>query len=65
MQGDDIRTEITDILPDEVKEGILSQVPLKRMGEVEDIAEAVAFLASDKSTYITGQTLQVDGGMGM
>ena len=60
-----IRTEMTDILPDEVKEGILSQVPLKRMGEVEDIAEAVAFLASDKSTYITGQTLQVDGGMGM
>lgn len=60
-----IRTEMTDILSDEVKEGILSQVPLKRMGEVEDIAEAVAFLASDKSTYITGQTLQVDGGMGM
>ena len=60
-----IRTEMTDILPDEVKEGIVSQVPLKRMGEVEDIAEAVAFLASDKSTYITGQTLQVDGGMGM
>ncbi|MEE1312216.1 MAG: 3-oxoacyl-[acyl-carrier-protein] reductase [Lachnospiraceae bacterium] len=60
-----IRTEMTDVLPEEVKEGILSQVPLKRMGEVEDIAEAVAFLASDKSTYITGQTLQVDGGMGM
>jgi 3-oxoacyl-[acyl-carrier protein] reductase len=60
-----IRTEMTEVLPEEVKEGILSQVPLKRMGEVEDIAEAVAFLASDKSTYITGQTLQVDGGMGM
>ena len=60
-----IRTEMTEVLPEEVKEGILNQVPLKRMGEVEDIAEAVAFLASDKSTYITGQTLQVDGGMGM
>lgn len=60
-----IQTEMTDVLPEEVKESILSTVPLKRMGQTKDIAETVAFLASDKAAYITGQTISVDGGMGM
>lgn len=60
-----IVTDMTDKLSDAVKEKILEQIPLKQMGKVEDIAETVAFLASDKAAYITGQTIQVDGGMGM
>lgn len=60
-----IETEMTDILPEDVKEGLLSTIPLKRMGKTKDIAETVAFLASDKASYITGQTISVDGGMGM
>lgn len=60
-----IQTEMTDVLPEEVKESILSTIPLKRMGQTKDIAETVAFLASDKAAYITGQTISVDGGMGM
>ena len=60
-----IQTEMTDVLPDAVKESILGTIPLKRMGQTKDIAEAVAFLASDKAAYITGQTISVDGGMGM
>ena len=60
-----IQTEMTDVLPDDVKESILGTIPLKRMGQTKDIAEAVAFLASDKAAYITGQTISVDGGMGM
>ena len=60
-----IQTEMTDVLSDEVKEKLLTQIPLGRMGNVADIAETVAFLASDKASYITGQVLQVDGGMGI
>ena len=60
-----IDTDMTAVLPDKVKEQVLAQVPLKRMGRPEDIAEAVAFLASDWASYITGQTIQVDGGMGI
>ena len=60
-----IVTDMTDKLPDAVKESMAAQIPLKRFGEVEDIAETVAFLASEKAAYITGQTIQVDGGMGM
>ena len=60
-----IDTDMTAVLPDKVKEQVLAQVPLKRMGRPEDIAEAVAFLASDRASYITGQTIQVDGGMGI
>lgn len=60
-----IRTEMTDVLPEQVKEGMLAQIPLKRAGEAKDVAEAVAFLASEGAAYITGQTLQVNGGMDM
>lgn len=60
-----IDTDMTAALPDKVKEAVLAQVPLKRMGQPQDIAEAVAFLASERAAYITGQTIQVDGGMGI
>jgi len=58
-----IATDMTAVLPDNVKAKMLEQVPLKRMGTPEDIAAAVLFLASDDSAYITGQVLPVDGGM--
>lgn len=60
-----IATEMTDKLPDMVKEAAVKMIPLRRMGTVGDIANAVAFLASDASGYITGQVLCVDGGMAM
>ena len=60
-----IDTDMTAVLPEKVKEQVLQQVPLKRMGQPRDIAETVAFLASDRAAYITGQTIQVDGGMGI
>lgn len=60
-----IETEMTEILSDAVKEASLKQVPLNRFGQVEDIAQMVVFLASDKANYITGQVIQVDGGMSM
>ncbi|MEF9863434.1 MAG: 3-oxoacyl-[acyl-carrier-protein] reductase [Christensenellaceae bacterium] len=58
-----VQTPMTDALGDKAKEEILSQVPLKRGGTVEDIANAVAFLAGAESSYITGQVLSVNGGM--
>lgn len=60
-----IKTDMTDKLPDAMKDTYVNQIPLKRFGEVSDIAETVAFLASDKAAYITGQTISVDGGMQM
>ncbi len=60
-----IVTDMTDVLPDELKEGIKGKVPLGRFGQVEDIAGAVAFLAGPGGRYITGQVLTVDGGMVM
>ncbi len=58
-----VETEMTDVLSDSVKEGLLAQIPLKRVGQTKDIANAVLFLASEASDYITGQVLSVDGGM--
>lgn len=58
-----VETEMTDVLSDSVKEGLLGQIPLGRTGKAEDIAKAVAFLASPAADYITGQVLSVDGGM--
>ena len=58
-----IQTAMTDVLSDDVKEGILSAVPLNRLGSAEEVADAVLFFASPLSTYVTGQVLRVDGGM--
>ena len=60
-----INTEMTEVLSDSVKEAAVAQIPMKTFGETTDIAEAVAFLASDEARYITGQVLCVDGGMAM
>ena len=60
-----IKTDMTDVLPEAIKTGVLGQIPLGRFGEPEDIAAAVAFLASADAKFITGQTLTVDGGMVM
>ena len=60
-----INTDMTAVLKEDLKEKVTELIPLKRLGEVEDIAETVAFLASDKASYITGQTIKVDGGLGM
>lgn len=60
-----IQTAMTDQLKDEVKETYLNAIPLKRFGQVEDIANLALFLASDRATYITGQVIHVDGGLVM
>ncbi|MDQ5813102.1 MAG: 3-oxoacyl-[acyl-carrier-protein] reductase [Actinomycetota bacterium] len=60
-----VETELTGSLPESIKEQILGQVPVGRFGELEEVAEVVAFLASDSAAYITGQTIAVDGGMVM
>lgn len=60
-----IDTDMTQTLTDEQKEGIFSQVPANRLGKPDEIASAVAFLASDAAAYITGETLHVNGGMYM
>lgn len=60
-----IETKMTEVLADDVKEAATKQVPLGRFGKPEEIADTVAFLASDKAAYITGQVISVDGGMSM
>jgi len=58
-----IQTEMTDVLPQQAKDMALAQIPLQRFGKPQDVANAVAFLASEASGYMTGQVLSVDGGM--
>ncbi len=60
-----IDTDMTRALSDDTKKALLSQIPLNRLGQAEEIASAVAFLASDDASYITGETLNVNGGMYM
>lgn len=60
-----IDTDMTKVLTDEQKKSMISQIPLKRLGSTEDVANLAAFLASDASNYITGQVISVDGGMAM
>ena len=60
-----IETDMTDVLGDKFKEEAKKNIPLKRLGKAEDVAEVVAFLASDSANYITGQVIHVDGGMVM
>lgn len=60
-----IETDMTAALPDLVRDEMLKRIPMKRMGKVDDIAEVVAFLASDVANYITGETIHVNGGMYM
>ena len=60
-----IETDMTEVLSDEVKEGLKASIPLGTLGHVEDVAKTIAFLASDDAKYITGQTIHVDGGMAM
>ena len=60
-----IETSMTEVIPEKIKEGMIHSIPLGRMGQAEDVARAVCFLASDEAEYITGQVLKVDGGMVM
>ncbi len=60
-----IVTEMTDVLSDKIKESISETIPMKRFGQTADVANTVAFLASDEAAYITGQVISVDGGMAM
>lgn len=60
-----ITTEMTDSLPEELKEAMLKQIPLAKLGQPEDVAKAVVFFASNQANYITGQTLHIDGGLVM
>ncbi len=60
-----IETSMTAVLKDEVKQDIASKIPLKRMGTATDVANVVKFLASDDSAYVTGQVINIDGGMVM
>ena len=58
-----IRSKMTEVLPDDVKKAYMDTIPLKRFGEAEDIAKAVAWLAGGDSSYVTGQIISVNGGM--
>ena len=60
-----IDTDMTHAMTDTAKEAVVSQIPMKRVGNCEDVAETIAFLCSDKASYITGQVISVDGGMHM
>ena len=58
-----ISTPMTDVLPEDIKNKMMEQIPVKRFGTPKDIANSAVFLASDEASYITGQTIHVNGGM--
>jgi len=58
-----IRSDMTDALSDEIKQKLLAQIPMGRVGEPEEVAHAVLFLVDEAASYITGQTIVVDGGL--
>jgi 3-oxoacyl-[acyl-carrier protein] reductase len=60
-----IETDIWDTVPEDIQTGLMDVIPLGRIGAPEEVAKAVAFLASDEAAYITGHILNVDGGMAM
>ena len=60
-----MKTRLTDVLPEEATGAMLANTPLGRLGEPEDVAGAVRFLCSDEASFITGEVLLVDGGLGM
>ena len=60
-----VKTQLTDVLPEEATQAMLQNTPLGRLGEPQDIAGAVRFLCSDEASFITGEVLLVDGGLGM
>ncbi len=60
-----IKTRMTDVIPEEIRQNYLKLIPLSRFGEPKDVADLIAFLVSDEAGYITGQTICVDGGMVM
>jgi 3-oxoacyl-[acyl-carrier protein] reductase len=60
-----VKTRLTDELPEEARAAMLGNTPLGRLGDPEDIAGAVRFLCSDEASFITGEVLLVDGGLGM
>ncbi len=60
-----IKTAMTDAMTDKMKDAMLDHITVKRLGDVKDVAETAAFLASDKASYITGQVIKVDGGMSL
>ena len=60
-----VKTRLTDVIPDDAKALMLTNTPLGRLGDPEDVAGAVRFLCSDEASFITGEVLLVDGGLGM
>jgi 3-oxoacyl-[acyl-carrier protein] reductase len=60
-----VRTQLTEVLPEELQGAMLANTPLGRLGDPEDVAGAVRFLCSDEASFITGEVLLVDGGLGM
>ena len=60
-----IDTDMTNALPEKMKEEIAAAIPMKRRGKPEDIANVIAFLCSDYASYVTGEVIRVDGGMAM
>jgi len=60
-----VKTQLTDVLPEQATAAMLENTPLGRLGDPEDVAGAVRFLCSDEASFITGEVLLVDGGLGM